>query len=324
MHPYRPVYLDQLLEPWRWRSFPELKGLGLRCLAEAMDGSMWFGVDEGVCRYDGVNWTTYTRENGLYGAPVNVLLAARDGSIYAGTEMGISRFDRDAWSPVFPPGAGVPWYINDLMEASDGSIWAGTAWGALHLSQGDPVLYTSDEMGAALQVLASYLQLSFVPDEVAPSRPWGEAIGVRMAEGAGMGLRRGSIPKIVWAVAPGGPGDVAGLKVGDGIVSLNRSQPILFNDALTGPANTSVVLTVEREHIAQPFEVTVTRKHVEARFQEFSVAHVCEDREGALWLGLESGEIVCGQPHSDQTGATTAWQLYAAEDGLDIGRVPQS
>jgi hypothetical protein len=43
---------DPVLEPWRCRSFPELRGLGLRSLAEDRDGAMWFGVDEGMRRYE--------------------------------------------------------------------------------------------------------------------------------------------------------------------------------------------------------------------------------------------------------------------------------
>ena len=29
VRPYTPVHPDPVLEPWRWTSFPELKGLGL-------------------------------------------------------------------------------------------------------------------------------------------------------------------------------------------------------------------------------------------------------------------------------------------------------
>ena len=52
VQPYQPVHPDPVLESWRWRSFLELKGLGLRCIAEARDGAMWFGVDEGMRRYE--------------------------------------------------------------------------------------------------------------------------------------------------------------------------------------------------------------------------------------------------------------------------------
>ena len=38
VRPYTPVHPDPVLDSWRWQSFPELKGLGLRCLAEVKDG----------------------------------------------------------------------------------------------------------------------------------------------------------------------------------------------------------------------------------------------------------------------------------------------
>ena len=55
--PYTPVHPDPVMEPWRWRSFPELKGRGLQCLAEDRDGAMWFGLEDGVRRYDGIRFS---------------------------------------------------------------------------------------------------------------------------------------------------------------------------------------------------------------------------------------------------------------------------
>ena len=51
--PYTPVMADPVLEPWRWTSFPELKGLVIQCMDEDKDSNMWFGVDDGVRVYDG-------------------------------------------------------------------------------------------------------------------------------------------------------------------------------------------------------------------------------------------------------------------------------
>ena len=87
VQPYQPVHPDPLSEPWRYRSFPELKGQGLNSMAEARDGAIWFGVDRGARRYDGVHWTLYTPEDGLLGAPVRSLCSATDGSVYAATEL---------------------------------------------------------------------------------------------------------------------------------------------------------------------------------------------------------------------------------------------
>ena len=83
---YTPVHPDPVLESWRWTRFPELNGLGLRCMAESTDGAMWFGVDDGVIRYDGVHWRPFTAEDGIRGVPVNVLCASRDGSVYAASD----------------------------------------------------------------------------------------------------------------------------------------------------------------------------------------------------------------------------------------------
>ena len=102
VRPYTPVHHDPVLQPWRWRSFPELEGLGLQCVAEDRDRNMWFGVAEGVRMYDGVKWAAYTPENGLLGAPGQALCATRDGSVYVGTALGISRFRDGQWDRVFP------------------------------------------------------------------------------------------------------------------------------------------------------------------------------------------------------------------------------
>ena len=324
VRPYTPVHPDPVLEPWRWRTFPELKGLGLRCMAEDRDGNMWFGTDEGVRVYDGVKWTAYTEEDGLPGAPVNLLCAARDGGVYAGTEMGIGRFSGENWTRVFPPEGDHPWLINDLMEAADRSLWAGTAWGALHLSQDRWTLYTTEEMGDALRVLAPYVQLSIVPDGAALVRPWNEGSGLRIAEGGWLGVDRGQVPAVIWSLVPGGPGETSGLKVGDRIIAVG-GHPLITQGRLDGSSGTSVALTIQRKDQAQPVEVTLTRQPVEGTFRAFPVFDVFEDRTGAMWFGLssrfEGGEIVrydIRTPHSEGV-----WQLYRAEDGLSIGYGPR-
>ena len=40
--PYVPKESDPVLEPWRWRRFPELLGLGARCMAEDHEGNMGY------------------------------------------------------------------------------------------------------------------------------------------------------------------------------------------------------------------------------------------------------------------------------------------
>ncbi len=311
--PYQPVQPDPVLELRRWRSFPELKGLGLRCMVEDKDGTMWFGLNREVRRYDGTNWTVYTPEDGWLGTLVSVLCAARDGSVYAGTERGISRFRGGEWRRVFPLKGDLEWPIFDLVEASDGSIWAATGWGALHMGQEGATLYTDRGNGAAIRVFAPDVRVSIVPDKAAPAYSWHKAlrVGIMVAE---QGL--------IWALASGGREEAAGIRLGDRIIAVD-GEPEVSMDRLNGPAGSSVTLTVQREGRSEPFEVAVTREQVEGTYRNFWVYDVYEDREGAMWFGVEQGGIVRYDIRRAESDDTTAWQLYTEKDGLDIGRWPR-
>jgi len=304
-------------------------------MAEAKDKAMWFGVDDGVRRYDGAKWTAYTEKDGLVGAPVYALCTARDGAVYAGTGWGISRFTDGKWSRVFPPegdpstssGQALPWPIDDLMEARDGSVWAGTGWGALRLGQEGATIYTTKEMGAALRTLASYVKLSIVPDTAAPARPYGEGIGVGVTAIPASMFRRG-IPAVIYTLTPGGPGEAAGLKVGDRILAVNGDSSGLGQTV--GPPGVVVRLTVQRKGHSKPLEVTVTRAKITGTYRSFGVYDVFEDRDGAIWFGLFQGEIIrcdpstsSGQGIRNTRAGEAAWQLYTEKDGLDIDYGPR-
>ncbi|MCU0857761.1 MAG: hypothetical protein MUC65_05085 [Pontiellaceae bacterium] len=51
---YTPVVADPILEPWRWRHEEALNGLGVLCMDEAADGTLWFGATGKTISYDGV------------------------------------------------------------------------------------------------------------------------------------------------------------------------------------------------------------------------------------------------------------------------------
>ena len=134
---YQPTHPDPALEAWRWRTFAQLKGKGVRCMAEDGRGAMWFGVDEGALRYDGMEWRHYILPDGPGDTTaVRALSAGQNGGMYAATERGISHFDGTSWQRTFPDWTDMAWPVNALMRSADGSLWAGTAWGLLHLDGG--------------------------------------------------------------------------------------------------------------------------------------------------------------------------------------------
>ena len=161
VRPYTPVHPDPVLEPWRWTTFPELRGLGLRCMAEDKEGRMWFGVDDGVRVYDGTEWMEYTEDDGLLGRPVYSVCTASDGSVYVGTSTGISRYRDGRWECVFAAENGVPFWVFDLAQAADGSIWAATWFGALCIRNQEATVYSSADYEAAI----AYVDTDLLPVE---------------------------------------------------------------------------------------------------------------------------------------------------------------
>ncbi|MDA0747823.1 MAG: hypothetical protein O2954_14975, partial [bacterium] len=110
-----------------WRYFDDRDGLvdgRIRDVCRTEDGSMWFAGQNGVSRYDGIQWTTYSSEAvGIAGA--NTILQTRDGSIWVGANDGVARFQNGAWSTHKQiDGLDQP-TVTTLCESANGTLWAG-------------------------------------------------------------------------------------------------------------------------------------------------------------------------------------------------------
>ena len=317
---FDPSQVDPLQEKWRWRAFSELKGRGLRCMVEDTDESMWFGVDSGVIRYDGVHWVEFGASDDLV-APVNCLLTTRSGNIYAGSELGLSQYASGTWQHVFPAQKGIAWPVDAIIESHDGAVWSATAWGAVRIGEDGVRVYTSADRHQALTKLIPELDVRIVPERATPAVTWnhsrlGTGIGLRMVEGAVTGMQRGTGPMLVWAVAPGGPADLAGIGAGDEVLTIDGVRPVIFNDALLGEPGSPVELELQRSGDAEVTRLSVRRSSLAGAVSDFSVADICEDDTNRLWVALESGEVVRWSGAED-------WRLYGADDGLVKGRSPR-
>lgn len=317
---YVPIPGDPVEESWRWRTFHELEGHGLSCLTEGPDGSVLFGTDDGVRVYNGLRWGVYQEEDGIVGAPVNTLLTAKDGTIYAGTETSLLKFDGSNWTTAFPPEGDLHWRFTDLEEAGDGSIWAATNWGALNINNGAFYLYTTDAIGRAVRQVAPYLKHSVVPEEYVPKRSIQSRIGL-LSSPAGEGGVAENL--LVYAVMSGGPAEKAGIRPGDRIMAVD-GQPLLDpNTALIGRPGTTVHLDVLKKGQTEPTLVKLVRDTGDETFRPFVVYDVKAMKDGSVWFGMETGEIMRFQYLFQKRGATGLWHLYTAADGLHLGELPR-
>lgn len=150
---YKPKYSNPFTEPWRWESFSELIGKGARCMIEDSNGSLWFGVNGGVMKYDGMRWKYYSISKDTSDTPVVSLCFASDGSLYLGTAKGVSVFKNgrmksinlnvDLGDPIEHPYNKIP-----IIESADKSIWIGTHQGAIRIKEKQIILYRENEVAS--------------------------------------------------------------------------------------------------------------------------------------------------------------------------------
>jgi signal transduction histidine kinase len=154
--PYEPVQGDPLHEPWRWRTYLDVSGLDVQCMAESPDGTMWFGTANGLWSYDGIDWMRHDTDNSV-GRIVTTLTIAADGTLFAGGDAGVGQFSDGQWTQLLRTPSDdriiavrdVP--IRRLAIAPDGSLWGATNWGALHGSGSVWTLYTDPPTAAELR-----------------------------------------------------------------------------------------------------------------------------------------------------------------------------
>ncbi|WP_321474825.1 two-component regulator propeller domain-containing protein [uncultured Paludibaculum sp.] len=109
------------------RQWTQAEGLPqdtVRALAQSRDGYLWIGTEEGLARFDGMEFTIFTRDaDQLPNNLVTSLWAARDGSVWIGTAGGLARYHAGRFT-IFSAKDGVPSaFITSIHEDSRGTVW---------------------------------------------------------------------------------------------------------------------------------------------------------------------------------------------------------
>ncbi len=97
-------------------------------MAEDQDGNLWFAMDgEGVRKFDGESFTTYTTKDGLAGNNVLSVHADRRGRMWFGTKRGgVSCYDGTAFRNFTEEDGLTSNHIWAILEDSAGNMWFST------------------------------------------------------------------------------------------------------------------------------------------------------------------------------------------------------
>jgi diguanylate cyclase (GGDEF)-like protein len=141
-----------------WQTADGLPMNSVLAMAQAADGSLWLGTEEGLVRFDGAEFEVRDRGNtpSMDAHNVQALCAEEDGTIWAGTYgAGLLRWDGRRFSrPATEPEPERSRPIRALARGPDGSIWIGTAGGLERLVDGRRTRFAADPGLASAAVLA--------------------------------------------------------------------------------------------------------------------------------------------------------------------------
>src|ERR1043165_8647208 len=123
----------------QWQADRGLPQNSVLCLAQDHHGFLWFGTENGLVRFDGIEFKVFNEQKtpAIPHNFVTSLLVARDGSLWVGTRTGglarylDGRFDLMAIDDVCA-----------LAQSSDDAIWIGTPHGLKCLHDGTSSTFT--------------------------------------------------------------------------------------------------------------------------------------------------------------------------------------
>ena len=125
-----------------WRTYDATDGLPGQpnCLLQDSYGYLWIGTDAGLCRYDGLEFITYTTKDGLNSYYVSSLCLDNQEKLWIGTGNGLSCFD----GKQFTNNGLVNTWITSLCLDSRERLWIGTDNGLSCLDKNGFTNYTTD------------------------------------------------------------------------------------------------------------------------------------------------------------------------------------
>ncbi|MCG8702224.1 MAG: ATP-binding protein [Bacteroidales bacterium] len=138
---YIPQQPSPLTESWRWKHFPGLNGKGFADFCEAEDGTMWFGIENGLMNYDGYDWNTFLNINSDPMGEINEIVVV-NSTVYVGTELGLYKYHDSVWTALLIHEKLLNFKTKALNKMSNGAVVANTTIGAMVLYKDQITLYS--------------------------------------------------------------------------------------------------------------------------------------------------------------------------------------
>jgi ligand-binding sensor domain-containing protein len=96
----------------------------IRAIVQTNDGYLWLGTREGLARFDGYDFASFTKDDGaLPSNGVTTLATGRNNALWIGTLEGVSLYQNGRFR-IFTERDGLPPDpVNSMAEDSSGALW---------------------------------------------------------------------------------------------------------------------------------------------------------------------------------------------------------
>ncbi len=283
-----------------WRTEEGLPNPVIRSIIQSQNGYLWLGTDEGLTRFDGVQFKDFDKKisSEKIDRWVVALTQTRDGSLWTSSPNGGLLRLKDGRMTHFTTTNGLPNnYVLSAMEDSRGNLWVGTASGLARFTNNAFISYTN-QPGLIVEATRALA-------EDPSGRIWiGTATGLScLNEGKFSSYTTNNllVNNSVMSLCAARDG-VLWIGTGNGLTRVVNGVPqhFLLNDGLAH----TIIRAVYEDRAGQIWIGTqgglqqfVDGKIVNVPFRSLTedfegvmfVYSICEDREGNLWIGTNLG-----------------------------------
>lgn len=97
------------------------------CATNQGNGVMWFGTQNGISKFDGINWTNITTstDTALISNTITAIKTMSNGDLWVGSDFGICKYSNSTWTSYTTTDGLGDNRVKYITESSDGKIWIG-------------------------------------------------------------------------------------------------------------------------------------------------------------------------------------------------------